>query len=108
MAGKIIGIALLGLTQIITWIVMMYLITFALSGFVDAFSENIQNGFLSQYTFVLVFDNTFYLSCHHVGSYGVWRTVSRSIIVGVLIDSYDCMYYLVIGNNLQVYNFIYR
>ena len=45
---------------------------------------------------------------HHVGSYGVWRTVSRSIIVGVFIDSYDCMYYWVIGNNLQVYNFIYR
>ena len=48
MAGKIIGIALLGLTQIIVWIGMLYLISFVLSGFTDTSSVNMNNGFLSQ------------------------------------------------------------
>jgi len=48
MAGKIIGIALLGLTQIIVWIVMIYTISIALSGFTDISSSNLQSSFFSQ------------------------------------------------------------
>jgi len=45
MAGKIIGIALLGLTQIIVWVAMMYIISFSLSGFTDISPSNLQSGF---------------------------------------------------------------
>jgi ABC-2 type transport system permease protein len=48
MAGKIIGIALLGLTQIFVWIVIIYMITFAFSGFIDVSSAGMQNNLLSQ------------------------------------------------------------
>jgi ABC-2 type transport system permease protein len=48
MAGKIVGIALVGLTQIIVWIVIIYGVALFLSNFVDLSSSGSINNFVNQ------------------------------------------------------------
>ena len=48
MAGKIIGIALLGLTQIVCWIVLLFTFSFFLSNFVDMSSSGSMNSIGNQ------------------------------------------------------------